>query len=102
MRRTSSPTDRLGARLRTALLAVVAAVTAIAPFAASVATAPPAAAWPAPNVTFYGHGYGHGRGLGQWGAYGYATIGASDLDIRNHYYGGTVDSQGLSARSVTL
>lgn len=41
------------------------------------------------DVTFTGHGYGHGRGMGQWGAYGYATAGASYQDIVRHYYGGT-------------
>ena len=37
-----------------------------------------------------GLGYGHGRGMGQWGAYGYASIyGWSYQQILAHYYGGT-------------
>ena len=29
-----------------------------------------------PTLTFSGHGWGHGRGMGQWGSYGYATMGS--------------------------
>src|SRR5437868_6926191 len=103
MRRPSSSTDQSRSRLvRGALVALVAAASALVPLAASVATAPAAAAWPTPNVTLFGHGYGHGRGMGQWGAYGYATSGASDLDILNHFYGGTTDSLELQQRSITV
>jgi SpoIID/LytB domain protein len=59
---------------------------------ALVAPAPAAQAAITGDVTFTGHGYGHGRGLGQWGAYGYATAGASYQDIVRHYYGGTTIS----------
>jgi SpoIID/LytB domain protein len=89
-------------RGRNALLAFVAAAAMLVPLGASVASAPAAAAWPTPNVSFYGHGYGHGRGMGQWGAYGYAIAGVSDLGILDHFYGGTTDSVEVVARSVTV
>ena len=44
----------------------------------------------APSVKISGFGYGHGRGMGQWGAYGYASMyGWSYQQILEHYYGGT-------------
>jgi SpoIID/LytB domain protein len=44
----------------------------------------------APSVEISGFGYGHGRGMGQWGAYGYASMyGWSYQQILGHYYGGT-------------
>ena len=47
-----------------------------------------------------GKGFGHGRGLGQWGAYGYATLqGWTSRQILDHYYGGTV-AGGLSPTSA--
>ena len=37
-----------------------------------------------------GHGFGHGEGMGQWGAYGYATVYEWPWQqILAHYYGGT-------------
>src|SRR5207245_1770607 len=37
-----------------------------------------------------GHGWGHGRGMGQYGAYGYASMyGWSYSQILGYYYGGT-------------
>lgn len=42
------------------------------------------------TMTITGHGRGHGRGMGQYGAFGYATIyGWSFQDILRHFYGGT-------------
>jgi len=53
-----------------------------------VASAVPAAAYPAANLTITGHGYGHGRGMGQWGAFGYAYGGWTWQQIVQHYYAG--------------
>ena len=55
-----------------------------------LATAPPAAAYPAASVDLTGHGFGHGRGMGQWGAFGYAIAGTSWSNITTHYYSGAV------------
>jgi SpoIID/LytB domain protein len=42
------------------------------------------------TIEISGYGFGHGRGMGQWGAYGYATIyGWSYQQVLAHYYGGT-------------
>ncbi|HEY8866629.1 MAG TPA: SpoIID/LytB domain-containing protein, partial [Solirubrobacteraceae bacterium] len=38
------------------------------------------------NFTIHGAGYGHGIGMSQWGAFGYATHGASYRDIVLHYF----------------
>ena len=68
---------------------VTGAVVA-ASFAGLAATAAPAAAWAGGNVGITGHGFGHGRGMGQYGAFGYATIyGWPYTQILAHYYGGT-------------
>jgi SpoIID/LytB domain protein len=50
-----------------------------------------AAAGPSPaSLKISGLGYGHGRGMGQWGAYGYASMyGWGYQQILSHYYGGT-------------
>lgn len=42
------------------------------------------------TVHFYGRGWGHGTGMSQWGAHGLAQLGATYLDILNHYYKNTV------------
>ncbi len=43
-----------------------------------------------PTIEISGYGFGHGRGMGQWGAYGYATIyGWSYQQVLAHYYAGT-------------
>jgi SpoIID/LytB domain protein len=58
--------------------------------AGGVASAPPASAYPNPQVELVGHGFGHGRGLGQYGALGYAVDkGWSYKDILARYYGNT-------------
>ncbi len=56
------------------------------PFTSALA----AAGVSSPSVEISGLGYGHGRGMGQWGAYGYASMyGWSYQQILAHYYGGT-------------
>jgi SpoIID/LytB domain protein len=41
------------------------------------------------SLEISGLGYGHGRGMGQWGAYGYASMyGWSYQQILEHFYGG--------------
>ncbi len=70
-----------------ALAAAVALGAALsASVAGSLPDAPPAAAYPAADVTLVGHGYGHGRGMGQWGALGYALAHTSWSAIVSHYY----------------
>ena len=50
----------------------------------------PSQGFPSGTVQVSGFGFGHGRGMGQWGAYGYATLyGWSYKEILAHYYGGT-------------
>ena len=71
------------------VLAVGASVAVVQVPAAPASAEPLTAAALTASVQFSGHGYGHGRGLGQWGAYGYATTGATYRDIVGHYYGGT-------------
>ncbi len=67
-----------------ALLSLIAAPAANA----AIQAAPTAAA--VSTVTLTGHGNGHGRGLGQYGAYGYATMYHwTARQILAHYYGGT-------------
>ena len=45
---------------------------------------------PALTVDISGFGFGHGQGMGQWGAYGYASVYHWDYQkILAHYYGGT-------------
>jgi SpoIID/LytB domain protein len=47
-------------------------------------------AYPAADVTFYGHGWGPGIGMGQWGAFGYAEQYHESYQwILAHFYGGT-------------
>ena len=82
---------------------------ALAVAQAPVASAAPGTATPVTasaltaSVQFTGHGYGHGRGMGQWGAYGYATTGASYRDILGLYYGGTtLGTQGNAPITVAL
>lgn len=71
-----------GARVGLVLVVVAAAMLLPQP--------PEAAAYPTSTVQLSGHGYGHGRGMGQWGAYGYATIyDWSHEKILDHFYGGT-------------
>ncbi|WP_250442494.1 DUF4214 domain-containing protein [Actinotalea sp. C106] len=48
------------------------------------------AASPSNQATFVGRGWGHGRGMGQYGAYGYATVhGWGYQRILDHYYSNT-------------
>ncbi|HXW81607.1 MAG TPA: SpoIID/LytB domain-containing protein, partial [Acidimicrobiales bacterium] len=45
---------------------------------------------PALTVDISGFGFGHGQGMGQWGAYGYASVYHWGYQkILAHYYGGT-------------
>ena len=68
-----------------ALLALTAGL-----LAGSIGLAPPAAAYPNPQVELVGHGFGHGRGMGQYGALGYAIDHGWTSDrILGHFYGGT-------------
>ncbi len=62
-------------------LVVVAAASVVA------LPAPPASAYPYPDVTLQVHGFGGGVGMGQWGALGYAVTGTSYTAILEHYYG---------------
>ncbi|MGH2733677.1 MAG: SpoIID/LytB domain-containing protein, partial [Actinomycetota bacterium] len=72
--------------LRRVFVLAVLAWTALLPMAGS----PRAHAYPAPQVSFEGHGWGHGRGMGQWGALGYALEqGWSHEQILDHFYVGT-------------
>ncbi len=62
--------------------------------------APTTTVAPKRTLVITGKGFGHGRGLGQWGAYGYATLqGWSSRQILDHYYGGTI-AGGLSPTSA--
>jgi len=63
-----------------------------------------AAAYPTSTVQLNGHGYGHGRGMGQWGAYGYATIhNWTHYKILDHFYGETdVSTQSNGLITVRL
>jgi len=60
--------------------------------------------YPTSFVELSGHGYGHGRGMGQWGAYGYATIyDWLHPKILKHYYRNTnLGSQANSLITVRL
>ena len=70
--------------------ALVAVLATCSGLLASVATAPPAAAYANNQVIVQGHGWGHGRGLGQYGSYGYAVDEGKDYSwILDHFYGGT-------------
>jgi hypothetical protein len=52
--------------------------------AASLPSAPPAAA--TGSFTFDGSGYGHGLGMSQWGSFGLAKMGWSYGKILRHFY----------------
>ncbi|MBV9822027.1 MAG: SpoIID/LytB domain-containing protein, partial [Actinobacteria bacterium] len=98
----SAATDRTG-RARRALVAL-AGVPLACTVVAGVAPAPAAASWPNGQVQITGHGYGHGRGMGQYGAFGYATLYSwSYTQILSHYYGGTtLASRTLPTLTVDL
>ena len=108
-RSTSRPTGASAHRFagirtrRGATAAVLGGVLAFATLAA-VPPASSAASWPDGKVGITGHGYGHGRGMGQYGAFGYATIyGWTYTKILAHYYGGTtLATRSLGALSVDL
>jgi hypothetical protein len=55
-----------------------------------------------PEVTFVGSGFGHGRGMGQYGARGYATLGAPASQILDHFYGGTTAGTLAGAAGLTV
>jgi len=80
------------------------ALVGCATLAVVAVPSPAAAAWPDGTVAITGHGYGHGRGMGQYGAYGYATLyGWTYNQILGHYYGGaTLASRSLGSISVDL
>ena len=66
----------------------------------TLAPAPTTTVAPKRTLVITGKGFGHGRGLGQWGAYGYATLQSwSSRQILDHYYGGTI-AGGLSPTSA--
>lgn len=53
--------------------------------------------------TTEGRGYGHGRGMGQYGAFGYATVwGASAPAILDWFYGGTSAGSIGTARDIRV
>ena len=81
-------------------LGVVAGPVALATGAA--ATGPSVLApFPAPKVDFVGLGDGPGLGMGQWGAFGYATLEHKSYKwILGHYYGGTTVWSGTSVVSA--
>jgi hypothetical protein len=66
---------------------VIAGVVVIAAASLVALPAPPASAYPYPDVTLQVHGFGEGVGMGQWGALGYAVTGTSYTAILQHYYG---------------
>jgi SpoIID/LytB domain protein len=90
-------------RPRRALAAVLGTTLACTALAA-VSPAPAAASWPDGQVGITGHGYGHGRGMGQYGAFGYATLYSwSYTQILAHFYGGTtLATRSLGTLSVDL
>jgi hypothetical protein len=58
------------------------------------------APFPASKVDFIGFGDGPGLGMGQWGAFGYATLEHKTYQwILGHYYGGTTLWSGTSVVS---
>ncbi|MGD0808946.1 MAG: SpoIID/LytB domain-containing protein [Acidimicrobiales bacterium] len=62
------------------------ALVVCSPFSPVLAAAGPSL----PSLKISGLGFGHGRGMGQWGAYGYASMyNWSYQQILGHYYGGT-------------
>ncbi|MGZ4334449.1 MAG: SpoIID/LytB domain-containing protein [Gaiellaceae bacterium] len=86
--------------VRALLIALVSALLAVGPAAASPAARsdlPPVcaascvAAKPGtgPLFLFSGHGWGHGVGMSQYGAWGFALHGFSYQQILQHYYPGT-------------
>jgi SpoIID/LytB domain protein len=80
---------------RRRLVALVLGSTLVAGLlAGGVASAPPAVAYPNPQVELVGHGFGHGRGLGQYGALGYAVDkGWGYQQILDRYYSNTTMGQ---------
>ncbi|MGC8626426.1 MAG: SpoIID/LytB domain-containing protein [Acidimicrobiales bacterium] len=70
------------------LAALAGALVPSAPYWPSTAKAGAQGLGPA-GFELSGYGFGHGRGMGQWGAYGYASVyGWSYQEILAHYYGG--------------
>ena len=90
----------------TRLSGILAALFLLAAgFVGTVASAPPAAAYPNPQVELVGHGFGHGRGMGQFGSLGYAIDHGWDWTrILDHYYGGTTlgDLEGGDGAGITV
>ena len=84
------PTHRGRPSGRRTVAAIAGAALACATLAVVTPSPAAAASWPGGNVGITGHGFGHGRGMGQYGAYGYATLYSWTYNqILSHYYGGT-------------
>ncbi|HST48093.1 SpoIID/LytB domain-containing protein [Jatrophihabitans sp.] len=102
-RRTAGDHPSQPGRSRRALAAVLGGTLACTALA-GVFPAPAGASWPNGQVEISGHGFGHGRGMGQYGAFGYATLyGWSYTQILSHFYGGTtLATRSLGTLSVDL
>ncbi len=95
LRRALGAIRRSSAVTLTTAVALTASVALAAPVGVAAAharstrtgTRPP---FPAPEVTFAGHGAGAGWGLSQWGAFGYAAAGHKTYKwILAHFYPAT-------------
>ena len=96
--RASAQTDPAGSVVP--LAPEVGAPQPVAQSPDTLGPAPTTTIVPKRTLIITGRGFGHGRGLGQWGAYGYATLQAwSSRQILDHYYGGTIPG-GLSPTSA--
>jgi SpoIID/LytB domain protein len=83
-------TSRSAAAYPASVLVIAGALSSVLVVCTPFASALAAAGLSSPSVEISGLGYGHGRGMGQWGAYGYASMyGWSYQQILAHYYGGT-------------
>ncbi|HEV2886875.1 MAG TPA: SpoIID/LytB domain-containing protein [Jatrophihabitans sp.] len=99
----NQPTGNRPGRRSRAVAAVLGGVLTCSTLAV-VSAAPAAASWPNGMVGISGHGFGHGRGMGQYGAFGYATIyGWTYTQILSRFYGGTtLATRSLPTLSVDL
>ncbi|HLG00804.1 MAG TPA: SpoIID/LytB domain-containing protein [Acidimicrobiia bacterium] len=78
---------------RRILISLTAALFVVSGVPLFGSSAPPARAYPGPNVVLEGAGFGHGRGLGQYGSLGYAIDhGFAYSQILDLFYGGTSSS----------
>ena len=98
--RASAQTDPAGSVVPLAPEVSAPQPQPVAQSADTLAPAPTTTVVPKRTLIITGKGFGHGRGLGQWGAFGYATLqGWSSRQILDHYYGGTIPG-GLSPTSA--